>query len=126
MRLKSLKTFKKGKREVYVDFTKNIVTWKKEHYKLKIINGVPYVAIEEVKPRSKIIYLINAAYKNKRDLKFIEYKVDNNTYYIIGIGDVAIKAYKNDSNRAEFFSYFTIEGQKLLKEITKGLDGVLV
>ena len=130
--LKPLKDYKKGKREVFVDWNKNIVTWNEERYHIRFINvggeNIPYVDIEEVKSRSEIKHLINTVNKreNKKQLKFVEYELNSDTYYVTGIGKDAIKALKNNETRPKFYNYFSLEGQQLLKKIASTINTVLV
>lgn len=130
--LKPLKDYKKGKREVFVDWNKNIVTWNKERYPIKFINvggeNIPYVNIEEIKPRSEIKHLINTVNNKdiKKKLKFVEYELNSDTYYVTGIGKDAIKAFKNGETRPKFYNYFSIEGQRLLEKMASTVNIVLV
>ena len=129
-RLMELKVFKKGKREVYVDFVNGLVKWGKMDYKLSYIevNGkkYPYVVIEDIKPLSKIRPIIKSVNENKRELKYCEYESTGNTYYVTGIGGKSIKAYKNNNVQEEYFFYNTTEGQRLLNELLSSLENQTV
>lgn len=130
--LMELQKFRKNKRKVFVDFVNGLVKWKNDTYKLKYIKvgekNYPYVVIEAIKPLSEILMEIESVNHedNKEELKFVEYEVNGNLYYVVGIGPVAIKAIKNDDEEPDFFYYTTTEGQYLLDELVSCLDGCVL
>ena len=128
----TLQRFKRNKRKVFVDFVNGVVNWKDETYRLtyKNVGGkkYPYVVIKAIKPMSEIkqeIATVNNE-KNKEELKWVEYEVNGNVYYVVGIGPNAIKAIKNDDDEPKFFNYLTTEGQYLLKELISTLDSCVL
>ncbi len=125
----TLQTFKKDKREVHVDWIKNVVSWKNKEYKLTFVNVggnmVPYVILNDIKPLSEIKNEINEANKNKKYIKFSEYEILNNKYLILGIGKIALKVRKNNKEEPEFIKYTSTEGQYLLNKIVSDLQLIL-
>lgn len=125
-KLEELTKFKQNKRNVYVDFVKNIVRWGKQTYKLTFIKvgdkRYPYVIIKNIEPLTKIKPLIRAINLNKNDLKWTEYEVNGDVYYVVGIGNLSIKAFKNDEEEPEYFFYNTTEGQYLLTAVSNLLN----
>ena len=119
--------FKKGKRNVFVDFVQNIVSWKDETYPIDFINiggnKYPYVVIRNIRPMSEIRPLIKTVNFHKDDLKRVEYEVNGHVYFVVGIGSVAIKAIKDDAEEPEFFRFLSTEGQELLDELMSNLKG---
>lgn len=124
-----LSEYKKGKRKVYVDWTRNLVSWKNECYKLTFVNiggeMYPYVVLNDIKPLSELKNKINEANKNKKYIKYSEYEILNNKYFILGIGKIAIKVRKNDKKEPEFIKYTSTEGQYLLNKIVLDLQLIL-
>lgn len=124
-----LSEYKKGKRNVYVDWTRNIVSWKNECYKLTFINiggeMYPYVVLSDIKPLSELKNKIKEANKNKKYIKFSEYEVLNNKYFIMGIGKIALKVRKNNKEEPEFIKYTSTEGQYILNKIILDLELIL-
>ena len=53
----------------------------------------------------------------KRELKNISYLIENDEYFVTGIGDKSIKAIKNNNSKPEYFWYNTEEGQKILDHL---------
>lgn len=126
-----LKKFKKDKRKVHIDWTKNVISWKDEKYKLTFVNVggdmIPYVVLSDIKPLSELkskIKQINKN-KNKRYIKFSEYEILNNKYLILGIGEIALKVQKNNKEEPEFIKYTSTEGQYLLNKIVLDLQLIL-
>ena len=119
--------FKKGKRQVFVDFVENIVKWKDETYPIDFIeiegNRYPYVIMRNIKPLSEIKPLIKAVNFHKEDLKRVEYEVNGHVYFVVGIGPIAIQAIKDDAEEPEFFRFLSTEGQVLLNELMDNLKG---
>lgn len=115
-----LESFKKDKRQVFVDFVNGIVRWKKRKYDLTYINvggkHYPYVVLRNIIPLSKLESKINTVCTQKDDLKWTEYQVKDDYYYVSGIGPEAIKASKNGEPE-EYYRYEEEEGQKLLQEL---------
>ena len=111
-----LDKFKQGKRKVYTDFVNGLVKWKRNTYKISYINVggkmYPYVIIEDIK----------AINFNKDELKSVEYNINGHVYFITGIGPIAVKAYKDESEKPEFFGYSTTEGQYILKALMNVLQ----
>ena len=128
--LVELQSFKKNKRNVFVDFTRGLVEWKRQTYKLKYVKvgdkKYPYVIVEQVKPLSEIKQEIDTINERKDNLKGVEYEVNGHQYFVIGIGPIAIKAYKDEEDEAEFFHYFTTEGQYLLRKLVSTLEGCVL
>lgn len=130
--LVELKEFKRDKRETFTDWTKNIIEWKNQKYKIEIIekNGrhIPFVVVENVQPLSAISKQIKSIneYENKKYLKWAEYECDGDVYYVIGIGPFAIKAYKNHSDWWKWYRYSTQEGQTLLQALMNALDNQVI
>ena len=124
-----LKKFKENKRKVHVDWTKNVVSWKNEGYKLTFVNVggdmIPYVILNDIKPLSEIKNEINQINKNKKYIKFSEYEMLNNKYFILGIGKIALKVKKNNKEEPEFIKYTSTEGQYLLNKIISDLQLIL-
>lgn len=121
-----LSVWKKNKREVFVDFTKNIVKWKNKKYSIKFVKeecGRTIPCVETgIKSYKEIKDLIVLANKEKEKLKRNEYIVNGDIYFVTGIGGMAIKAYKNYSKEAEFFNFLnSLEGQKLLEKICNSI-----
>lgn len=116
-----LDKFKRNKRKVYTDFVNGLVKWKKQTYKITYIDVggkmYPYVVIEDIKPLSEIKEEIKAINFNKDNLKLAEYEINGHMYFIVGIGPIAIKAYKDNAENPEFFGYSTTEGQYILKTL---------
>lgn len=114
----TLEEFKKGKRKVFVNFSKNIVEWKKYTYRMKIINGKPHVVVCRVRPLSEIKPYVKTLNERKEEIKGVEYECSNgHSYLVTGIGPDSIKAYKDDSLKEDFYHYFTTEGQYLLETL---------
>lgn len=115
--------FKKGKREVYTNWTKKVVEWKNQTFPLSFVNiggkRYPYVILENIKPLSMIKDDIETINTYKENLKGVEYEVNNHFYFVIGIGKEKIKAYKNSDKEPKYFAYWTSEGQYLLEELMK-------
>ena len=124
-----LSEYKKGKRNVYVDWTRNFVSWKNECYKLAFINiggeMCPYVVLNDIKPLSELKNKIKEANKNKKFIKYSEYEILNNKYFILGIGKIALKVRKNNKEEPEFIKYTSTEGQYLLNKIILDLKLIL-
>ena len=124
-----LNEYKKGKRNVYVDWTRNFVSWKNECYKLTFINiggeMCPYVVLSDTKPLSEMKKAIEQANKNKKYIKFSEYEILNNKYFILGIGKIALKVRKNGKEEPEFIKYTSTEGQYILNKIVSDLQLIL-
>ena len=53
----------------------------------------------------------------KPKLKRISYIIDNDEYFVTGIGKKSIQAIKNDSTKEKYYWYNTKEGKKLLNHI---------
>lgn len=121
-----LDKFKQGKRRVYTDFVNGLVKWKKETYKITYVNvggkRYPYVIIENRIPLSEMKEEIKAVNFNKDELKLVEYDINGHTYFVIGIGPIAVKAYKDESEKPEFFGYSTTEGHYILKALMNVLQ----
>lgn len=121
-----LQSFKKGKREVFVDFINSVVEWKNRTYKLtyKNVGGkmYPYVIIENAKPLSEITPLIDQIVEGKEDLKGMEYDMNKHSYYIAGIGGKSIKVFKDGKKTPEYLWYHTTETQQLLDILIKDLS----
>lgn len=124
-----LSKYKKGKRNVYVDWTRNFVSWKNECYKLTFINiggeMCPYVVLNDIKPLSELKNKIKEANKNKKFIKYSEYEILNNKYFILGIGKITLKVRKNNKEEPEFIKYTSTEGQYLLNKIILDLKLIL-
>lgn len=125
IKIVELEKFKKDKRQVFVDFTKNLVHWKDKTYRLKYIKvgnkHYPYVILEEVKPLSKIKEDIHKINNNKFALKRRAYKCDDMVYLVTGIGYNSIKVYKNNDIKESYLKYNTREGQYLLEVLVNYL-----
>ena len=121
-----LDKFKQGKREVYTDFVNGLVKWKRKTYKISYVNvggkKYPYVILEDIKPLSEIKEEIRAINFNKKELKLVEYDINGHVYFVIGIGPIAIKAYKDNSKKPKYFGYSTTEGQYILKKLMNVLQ----
>lgn len=114
----NLKDFKKDKRNVFVDFINGLVKWKNETYKLTYVNvggkNYPYVILKNIMPLSSLKEKIRMICNKKEELKWTEYEIYDDSYYITGIGPESIKASKNDENE-KYYRYTTEEGQKILQ-----------
>ena len=115
-----LKEFKKDKRQVFVDFINGLVKWKNKTYKLTYVNvggkNYPYVIIKNKIPLSKLRKKIELICNKKEELKWTEYEIYNDSYYITGIGPESIKASKNNE-KEKYYRYTTEEGQRILQTL---------
>lgn len=120
-----LQKFRKGKRQVFVDFTKDLVRWKNKTYRLRYVKvgetHYPYVIIEEVKPLKEIKDDISKINNAKYSLKRNTYYCNDNSYYVIGIGYDAIKVEEKNGDR--YIRYETTEGQYLLEVLVESING---
>ena len=133
MELIELGIFKKQNKVDSVDWNKSAIKADGLWYKLKNINvggkNYPYVCVPDVvhKPKrytkrlikfsEEVKNKINKINENKSDLKRVSYLIGNNEYFITGIGTESIRAYKNDSEKEEYFRYETKEGDTLLNHL---------
>lgn len=129
-KLVELSKWKEDKRNVFVNFKNGFVRWRNQTYKLTYIKvdgkAYPYVVVRRIKPLSKIRNEIKTINQRKNELKFTEYEVNGDMYFVIGIGSDAIRAYKNNSSNPEYLRYGTTRGQYLLREIISSLDGCVL
>lgn len=121
-----LDEFKKGKRNVNVEWINNTVSWNNKSYKLTFVNvggkNYPYVILSDIKSLSELADKIKKVNKEKYFIKHSEYEILNNKYLIIGIGKIAIKVKKNGKEEAEFIKYTSTEGQYLLNKMILDLQ----
>lgn len=115
-----LERFKKDKRQVFVDFINGLVKWKNETYKLTYVNvggkNYPYVILKNIMPLSSLKEKIRTICNKKEELKWTEYEIYNDYYYITGIGPESIKASKNNE-KEKYYRYTTEEGQRILQTL---------
>ena len=131
MKLVELTTFKKQHESNFVDWNKSAIKADGVWYKLKNINvggkNYPYVSIPDIelpKPKPLILskdIMDKVKEVNKKEikpkLKRISYIIDNDEYFVTGIGKKSIQAIKNDSTKEKYYWYNTREGKKLLNHI---------
>ena len=128
----------KQKEPCFISWARGIVTTNDKNYTLQYVRigdetypyvnvpDKPSVKLESVFKQGKRLLIefdeeknnkINTIVTNKQKLKKCSYDVDKDEYYIIGIGDEAIKAYKNNSPKWKYFRYETNEGDRLLNKL---------
>ena len=133
MEYQPLDKFKKENGIEYISWIKSSVKSHGLWYKIKNINiggkNYPYVCVPEnikqpkplsirdIKLSKETVNKINEINKYKADFKGVSFLIDNNEYFILGIGDKSVKAIKNDNDKEEYFWYHTKEGKKLLNHL---------
>ena len=132
MKLELLDKFKKQNTVQYVSWTKSSLKADGIWYKIKNINidgkNYPYVCVPDniKKPKTlknrklelpkETLDKIRKINKEKVKLKDVSFLVNNNEYFIIGIGKKSIKAIKNEK-KIDYFWYNTKEGESLLNHL---------
>lgn len=142
--LMKLEQFKKEVKPCFVAWSSGFVTANDNTYKIVYVENkgkrIPYVELGETRiepvvesrfqhkirkikefDEEKNIRIRNII-SNKFELKYCSYEIENNEYFVIGIGPEAILAYKNQEKELRYFRYEQDEGNELLNKLFYSIE----